>query len=119
VKRYSFYNVDYTDLMDRLSGWRIFLCTDTRYIGLAPSIAARGDILIAVEGADDPCLMRPAQNGCWRLISGDCFAICYDPAALALYRSRPREARMRNTLDVFENTKWKRKLDQAEEFVVI
>lgn len=107
-------------LMDCLSGWRIFLCTGTNHIGLAPGIAAKGDILISVEGAQNPCLMRPVQNGCWRLISGDCFAMCYDSHALNGWHIEPRDMSWHNeVIDETGDIVWQGGLGETEEFVIV
>lgn len=42
-------------------------------LAIVPGAARHGDIVCMLAEAIAPCLLRPDQNGCWILVSGDCF----------------------------------------------
>lgn len=62
-----------------LQSCRIVLCGSS-CIAIAPRSAMEDDVLVVIEGAPSPCLIRPSFNGTWSLISGDCHALSLDPS---------------------------------------
>jgi hypothetical protein len=61
-----------------LQNCRIVL-REPSYIAIAPCSAMEGDILVVIEGAPSPCLVRPSLRGTWHVVSGDCYAVSLDP----------------------------------------
>ena len=45
---------------------------------IVPHATKPGDVLCMFSGAVAPCLLRPDQDGCWALISGDCYMFGVD-----------------------------------------
>ena len=42
-------------------------------LAIVPGAARHGDIVCILADAIAPCLLRPDQDGCWFLVSGDLF----------------------------------------------
>ncbi|KAF3015035.1 hypothetical protein E8E14_010035 [Neopestalotiopsis sp. 37M] len=61
------------DMMSALQDCRLAFC-GAQCIAIVPRSAVEGDVLVVVEGASAPCLIRPSSDGTWYLISGDCYA---------------------------------------------
>lgn len=57
-------------LKDR-TGRTLFI-TSTGMLGLGPKVALPGDIVVVLHGASVPFVLRPADNGFWRLV-GECY----------------------------------------------
>jgi hypothetical protein len=51
---------------------------DNDELCIAPSDAQSGDTICAFAGAESTCLLRPLDQGHWKLISGDCFVFNND-----------------------------------------
>ena len=47
-------------------------------LAIVPEEARPEDVVCTILGAAAPCVLRPNENGCWTLISGDCH-IAEDP----------------------------------------
>ncbi|KAF7529955.1 hypothetical protein G7054_g9713 [Neopestalotiopsis clavispora] len=111
------YSDDVMDLLVRLDGQHIFLCTETDQVGMVPSIAAKGDILICVEGTYFPCLIRSVENG-WRLISGECSAKYYQPRDEWRMTEHERQQEVYHG-DFSGKIMWEGTLGEAEEFIIV
>jgi hypothetical protein len=55
---------------------RRFLVTEEGYIGLAPNIAQKGDIVCVLLGGEVPFVLRPLKDGYYKLIGEWC--VSYD-----------------------------------------
>ncbi|ETS73567.1 hypothetical protein PFICI_14513 [Pestalotiopsis fici W106-1] len=106
-------------IKDVLLEHRIFLCTGTNLVGLAPSNAAKGDILVHIQGAKEPFLLRPVQNGHWRLIAGNCFTMYYEPHALDRWQIETKDIREHDSGMEMEVFDWFTRQGEGEEFIVI
>jgi len=51
---------------------RCFFSTDKGYIGLGPKLASPEDNIVVFAGCDSPMVLRPAENGRYRIV-GECF----------------------------------------------
>jgi hypothetical protein len=54
-----------------INGRTLFI-TNTEMLGLGPTFMLPGDVVVVLHGADVPFVLRPADNGLWRLM-GTCY----------------------------------------------
>jgi len=47
-------------------------------LAIVPGAAMSGDTVCILADAISPCLLRSDQNGCWTLVSGDCYLFDLD-----------------------------------------
>ena len=59
-------------LHEALQRCKIALMQNAQLV-LVPDAAECGDIVCMAKAAMSPFLLRPRQDGCWSLVSGDCY----------------------------------------------
>jgi hypothetical protein len=51
---------------------RCLFVTSTEMLGIGPQAMIPGDVVVILHGGDMPFVLRPADNGLWRLV-GECY----------------------------------------------
>jgi hypothetical protein len=51
---------------------------DNDQLAIVPEAAQPGDIVCILRGTVTPCLLRRDCDGCWSLVSGDCYIFGID-----------------------------------------
>lgn len=63
---------NWTAMYQSLDQCRVVVIGD-ELVGIAPEQAVISDLVYTVNGGTQACILRPAPNNMFRLISGDCY----------------------------------------------
>lgn len=63
---------NWTAMYQSLDHCRVVVIGD-EFVGIAPEQAVMSDLVYTIKGGTQACILRPAPNNMFRLISGDCY----------------------------------------------